>query len=183
MSCNLFIAIRPDRTRGGRSNYEGYNPSSMVREYSPSSIASAASNAIFSPSPPKPLPRRASPPSRTFPVSQSGSSGCGNLLSNLGMGSAPSLSDLLTAEILMEEEESLPRCCENRLSPTDRDPFSSVLHLTDHCLYRIVRWARNRPDFANVSVRVFPTYLFRLYNFNMFVLTCRKLPWFGHVCR
>ena len=68
--------------------------------------------------------------------------------------SLPSLpmSDLLAAESLMDEEETTSRCCEGRLTSDDADPFASVLHLTDHCLYRIVRWARNRPDFANISV-------------------------------
>jgi len=64
------------------------------------------------------------------------------------------MSDLLAAEALMEEEDNVvtSRCCEGRLSVDDADPFASLLHLTDHCLYRIVRWARNRPDFANISV-------------------------------
>jgi len=62
------------------------------------------------------------------------------------------MSDLLAAESLMDEEETTARCCEGRLTSDDPDPFASVLHLTDHCLYRIVRWARNRPDFANISV-------------------------------
>jgi len=62
------------------------------------------------------------------------------------------MSDLLAAETLMDEEEATARCCEGRLTADDADPFSSLLHLTDHCLYRIVRWARNRPDFANISV-------------------------------
>ena len=65
------------------------------------------------------------------------------------------MSDLLAAESLMDEDDTtVSRCCEGRLTADDADPFASVLHLTDHCLYRIVRWARNRPDFANISVRL-----------------------------
>ena len=71
--------------------------------------------------------------------------------SSVSLTSLP-MSDLLAAETLMDEEETASRCCEGRLSPDDPDPFASLLHLTDHCLYRIVRWARNRPDFANISV-------------------------------
>ena len=70
------------------------------------------------------------------------------------------MSDLLAAESLMDEEESTSRCCEGRLTSDDTDPFASLLHLTDHCLYRIVRWARNRPDFANISVMLPPLLFF-----------------------
>ena len=69
------------------------------------------------------------------------------------------MSDLLAAESLMDEEETTSRCCDGRLTTDDSDPFASLLHLTDHCLYRIVRWARNRPDFANISVILLPFFV------------------------
>ena len=70
------------------------------------------------------------------------------------------MSDLLAAESLMDEEDTMSRCCEGRLSSNDLDPFASLLHIVDHCLYRIVRWARNRPDFASISVIPAFTFIF-----------------------
>ena len=63
-----------------------------------------------------------------------------------------SLEDLLAVETLMAEDDEEQDCCYGKLRDGDDDLFGSLLHLADHCLYRIVRWARNLPDFANVSV-------------------------------
>ncbi len=54
----------------------------------------------------------------------------------------------------MTEEEGEQSCCEGKLREGDTDLFASVLHIADHCLYKIVRWARNLPDFANVTVSI-----------------------------
>ena len=63
------------------------------------------------------------------------------------------LDDLMAVESLMNDDEDEQLCCEGRLLDGDPDPFGSLLHFADHCLYKIVRWARNLPDFANVTVR------------------------------
>ena len=62
------------------------------------------------------------------------------------------LEDLIAVESLMTEEEGEQGCCEGKLREGDTDLFASLLHISDHCLYKIVRWARNLPDFSNVSV-------------------------------
>ena len=62
------------------------------------------------------------------------------------------LEDLTAVESLMMEEEEEQACCAGKLLAGDTKMFGSLLHIADHCLYRIVRWARNLPDFANVSV-------------------------------
>ena len=75
---------------------------------------------------------------------------------DVSMGTAPHtpqmLEDLITVEALMADDDEEQNCCVGKLRTGDEDLFGSLLHLADHCLYRIVRWARNLPDFANVSV-------------------------------
>lgn len=150
-----FEAIRPDRMRGGRSNYEGCYPSSVPHDVLQPTVAVTS---VMSGSPSQLAPRRTSSSSSmrssgSSSVNRSGS-GSNLLIGGVSSTSTPPLADLLIAETLMAEEETLPRCCESRLTDDDPDPFGSLLHLTDHCLYRIVRWARNRPDFANISVNL-----------------------------
>ncbi len=53
----------------------------------------------------------------------------------------------------MTEEEAEDSCCEGKLREGDTDLFASLLHIADHCLYKIVKWARNLRDFSNISVR------------------------------
>lgn len=60
------------------------------------------------------------------------------------------LEDLLAAECLVEDEENAE--IENQVSLSSSDPFESLFRLIDHCLYKIVRWARNQRDFANIMV-------------------------------
>ncbi len=54
--------------------------------------------------------------------------------------------------LMYEEDVDMPACCEGKMCDGDAEPFASLLHFADHCLYRIVRWARNLPDFSSVSV-------------------------------
>ena len=60
--------------------------------------------------------------------------------------------EVMAIESLLSEEEHEQSCCEGKFVDGDPDLFGSLLHLTDHCLYKIVRWARNLPDFTTVSV-------------------------------
>ncbi len=62
------------------------------------------------------------------------------------------LEDLITLESLLMEDEGEQQCCDGKLRDGDSDLFGSLLHVADHCLYKIVRWARNLPDFAAISV-------------------------------
>jgi hypothetical protein len=66
----------------------------------------------------------------------------------------PQLLDDLTAieTVMLEDEQQQADCCVDKLTPGDTDTFASLLHFADHCLYKIVRWARNLPDFSGVSV-------------------------------
>ena len=58
----------------------------------------------------------------------------------------------MAVESLMLDSEGEEACCEGKLSEGDTNVFASLLHVADHCLYKIVRWARNLPHFGNVSV-------------------------------
>ena len=60
----------------------------------------------------------------------------------------------MAVESLMLDSEGEEACCEGKLSEGDTNVFASLLHVADHCLYKIVRWARNLPHFGNVSVSV-----------------------------
>lgn len=147
--------------RGGRSNYEGCYPSNVRQDLNAVGAAAASAvSAVFTKQPSEPsVPTvsRAAPAAVALPCSPFSRTSSGGSLSSTCSSSNirdnVQLADLLVAESLMQEDEVLPRCCESRLTDSDPDPFGSILHLTDHCLYRIVRWARNRPDFANVSVK------------------------------
>ena len=62
------------------------------------------------------------------------------------------LDDLMAVESLLAEDDEEQACCEGKFAEDDPNLFASLLHLADHCLYKIVRWARNLPDFPSVSV-------------------------------
>ncbi len=182
-------AIREDRTRGGRSSYDGCSPSNS-RGKSTSNKAGGASRhsshgtagtprtitkpvAIL----PAPTVTTATIPPPRLPghiVTIAG----GNMAvcslqaasdSTTSNSSSPPrsldsaaqiqphtpqlLEDLMAVESLMLDEEEQP-CCEGKMTADDQTPFASLLHIADHCLYKIVRWARNLPDFATVTVSV-----------------------------
>ena len=171
---NFVAAIREDRTRGGRSSYDGCSPHGRVKGTPPPQTIK----------PPKPIPRKIihtpppvreeQPPNtpRTIMVPTSSghvlavlehdksgegsSSSGGNVKTEEIPSTVPhtpqTLEDLLTLESLMMEDEGEQACCEGKLREGDQDLFGSLLHIADHCLYKIVRWARNLPDFAAISV-------------------------------
>ena len=62
------------------------------------------------------------------------------------------LEDMKAIESVMSEDETEQECCRGKFQEGDDNLFVSLLHFADHCLYKIVRWARNLPDFASVSV-------------------------------
>lgn len=60
----------------------------------------------------------------------------------------------MVLESLYEESSSEPQpCCVERMTNFDKDKFNSMLHITEHRLYQIVKWARHLPNFLNVPVR------------------------------
>ena len=63
------------------------------------------------------------------------------------------LEDMKAVESVMTEDDGDQECCRGKFQGDDENLFVSLLHFADHCLYRIVRWARNLPDFGSVSVR------------------------------
>ena len=125
-------AIRTDRQRGGRSSYDGCSPHG--RPKAPGGTPRSSTSA-------KPLAPRVVP--APYVVGEKAQH----------MPRTPQLLDDLTAiESLMSEEDSSQQCCVGKLAAGDTDIFGSLLHFADHCLYKIVRWARNLPDFSGVSV-------------------------------
>ncbi|ESO11590.1 hypothetical protein HELRODRAFT_71280 [Helobdella robusta] len=96
--------IRPDRTRGGRSNYDGKSP--------------------------------------VMPLNSSSSNITPHHKLKRPYG---------TSSLSSPEEQSVVNCCESRLSHEDSDKFDSLLHLADHCLYKIVKWARVLPEFISIT--------------------------------
>lgn len=153
-----FLAIRPDRTRGGRSSYEGcYARASTadadrVVQASVSSssqsipVKHSANGNAATPRPSKRMPQSSSSSDRLISVPRPDKPSSPGRVAALPQ----TLEDLLAAEALMDNDEDEE--LESRLSLQSGDPFKSLFHLIDHCLYKIVRWARNQPDFSRVQV-------------------------------
>lgn len=130
-------AIRPDRTRGGRSNYEGKN-TTTYHSFT-SNVQKKRQNVS------------ARVTSRPSPSNQAKM----RTLSSFLTSRVPSiLQDLLAIESVMYDLESEEQNCSDAicsvLGCSMELNFDSLLHLADHCLYRIVRWARSNPDFVYI---------------------------------
>ena len=130
----LTAAIRTDRQRGGRSSYDGCSPHGRPKPPGGAARTVAAKSLA-----PRPV---ASP-----------------YAGDKGLPTQPRtpqlLDDLTAIETLMSEDDNnQSACCVDKLTPGDTDVFGSLLHFADHCLYKIVRWARNLPDFSGVSVSI-----------------------------
>ena len=131
-------AIRPDRTRGGRSNYEGKN-TTTYHSFT-SNVQKKRQNLSVKVSS-RPSPSNHQVKART--------------LSSFLTNRVPSiLQDLLAIESVMYDLESEEQNCSDAicsvLGCSMELTFDSLLHLADHCLYRIVRWARSNPDFVYI---------------------------------
>lgn len=100
-------AIRPDRTRGGRSSYEGALQHTTMFDRPLTTSASASSSQTH---------RRSNGSSSRTSTSSHAVSSQSSALTSLPM------SDLLAAESLMDEEETTSRCCDGRLTTDDSDP-------------------------------------------------------------
>ncbi|KAF6039960.1 Hr39 [Bugula neritina] len=63
------------------------------------------------------------------------------------------IQQILDLEDLYEESRSEPmQCCVDKLTACDQHKFSSMLHLTEHRLHQVVRWARHLPNFMDIDV-------------------------------
>lgn len=134
---SCLSAIRPDRTRGGRSNYEGKN-TTTYHSFT-SNVQKKRQNVS------------ARVTSRPSPSNQAKM----RTLSSFLTSRVPSiLQDLLAIESVMYDLESEEQNCSDAicsvLGCSMELNFDSLLHLADHCLYRIVRWARSNPDFVYI---------------------------------
>ena len=138
----MFIAIRSDRQRGGRSSYDGCSPHGRPK------IPGVTPTRKVS------LPRTSHHHHHHHHASASLSvvSGTSSGTASTAPRTPQLLEDLMAIESLMNEEEGQQDCCRDKLTPNDSQLFLSLLHFADHCLYKIVRWARNLPDFSGVSV-------------------------------
>jgi hypothetical protein len=144
-------AIRLDRTRGGRSNYEGsftHLQSEKIGFHtsSPSSSAGVAATKRTV----NGTPRSAKVPSSSL-TPTCFNSNMPNLVARKPASIPKILEKLVSIESVMKEESDDSQCCLNKLTDADDDKFDSLLHLADHCLYKIVRWARSHPDFAHIT--------------------------------
>ena len=153
----LYSAIRLDRTRGGRSNYEGsftHLQSEKIGFHtsSPSSAGVAGTKRTVN----------GTPKSTKVPFSSLTptcfNSNMPNLVARKPASIPKILEKLVSIESVMKEESDDSQCCLNKLTDADDDKFDSLLHLADHCLYKIVRWARSHPDFAHITVRTLQEY-------------------------
>ena len=179
---NGVSAIRQDRMRGGRSSYSGCSPHgraaaghtpsppSHVKSSSSSSAThkystTASSRVIHTNSDLMSggdYPHKVHIADNIVTVINTNETDCGTSTSGLQDYNPESvqpqtpqvLDDLVTLESLMNEDDGEQECCKGKLRAGDTDLFGSLLHIADHCLYRIVRWARNLPQFADISVSI-----------------------------
>ena len=144
--------------RGGRSSYDGCSPHRTVKikeprpRASPASSHSAARAQNNATASPLVIPAAVTDPGSTPKLLQAPKQ---LDLSAIQPQTPSLLEDLMAVESLMTEEEEEQACCEGKMAEGDDNLFGSLLHFADHCLYKIVRWARNLPDFASISVRIF----------------------------
>lgn len=135
---SLCSAIRHDRTRGGRSSYGGSSPFEEPKKKRPIKIIQ---------------PRRPSnPPSGESTLVSVLS---GNSQNNDGPFVPQILTDIMNLESLMCDDDIPANISVDDFSLSNPNVFMTLLQLCELKLYKIVRWARNLPYFANISVSVF----------------------------
>lgn len=144
-------AIRADRTRGGRSSYGGVptsgeqkiksNMSGPVERKKPRLIRRSSSGGTYS----------------NIPETSQGSS---HLVAVLNNGDVVGevkpfvpqiLTDIMNLESLLCDDEIPQELGGDRFNMSDPSVFLTFLQLAELKLYKIVRWARNLPYFANIS--------------------------------
>ncbi|KAK3610884.1 hypothetical protein CHS0354_009751 [Potamilus streckersoni] len=147
-------AIRTDRTRGGRSSYDGCSSHGRTKAL----IAEKKHQR------PIRIACKSTMPNMSLLSTTSGASyggsqlvailnkGEGTATQELGKAFVPQvLTDVMNLESLMCEEDLPPELMEEKFSEDDPNLFLTVLQLTELKLYKIVRWARNLPQFASIA--------------------------------
>lgn len=144
-------AIRADRTRGGRSSYSG-TPTSGDQKVKTNMCGPVERK--------KPrLIRRSSSggPLENLPETSQGSS---HLVAVLNNGDVVGevkpfvpqiLTDIMNLESLLCDDDIPQEIGADKLNMSDPSVFLTFLQLAELKLYKIVRWARNLPYFANIS--------------------------------
>ncbi|XP_052790041.1 nuclear hormone receptor FTZ-F1 beta-like [Mya arenaria] len=128
-------AIRMDRTRGGRSSYSGSSPSEEPKRKRPIKIV------------PNRRPSSQSGEATQSPLMRSGPNQC-----EIELRVIPGvLTDIMSLESILNEDDIPANISVDDFSLSNPSVFMTLLQLCELKLYKIVRWARNLPYFANVS--------------------------------
>ncbi|KAK3087017.1 hypothetical protein FSP39_000379 [Pinctada imbricata] len=157
-------AIRMDRTRGGRSSYDGCSPHGR-----PKSLQTAARKVPRTPNtkrmsgsaPEIVLPKNLQNIQVTLPTGEDiSSSQLVAILnrSNKGLASQHELpvvpevlTEIMNLESLLCDEDNANEFPTEKLSDMDPNMFGSLLQLAEIKLYKLVRWARNLPQFSAIA--------------------------------
>lgn len=144
-------AIRADRTRGGRSSYGG-SPASLDQKLKTNMSGPVERK--------KPRLIRRTSSGGTFDNVPETSQGSSHLVAVLNNGDVVRevkpfvpqiLTDIMNLESLLCDDEIPQELGGDRLNMSDPSVFLTFLQLAELKLYKIVRWARNLPYFANIS--------------------------------
>jgi len=119
-----------DRTRGGRSSYGGSSPLDTPKRKRPVKIVPMRSPVSSGDAPSVATPVIAA--KRPFVPQE--------------------LVDIMNLESILNEDDVPPNFNVDDFSLSNPNVFVTLLQLCELKLYKIVRWARNLPYFANVSV-------------------------------
>ncbi|XP_060073525.1 nuclear hormone receptor FTZ-F1 beta-like [Ylistrum balloti] len=160
-------AIRHDRMRGGRSSYDGCSPHGRPKVY-PLELAST-------PKPPRRTPgsqRKAAPSANnpntslenvhvTLPTGEDISGSQLMAILNRNGKSVPEetvkpfvphlLTEIMNVESYLCDDENQADFPADRLSENDPTFMLSLLQLAELRLYKLVRWARNLPQFSAIA--------------------------------
>lgn len=146
-------AIRADRTRGGRSSYTGTGSTT------PGDLKVKANMCGPIPKKKPATPKLIRTAGGSFDSLES-SQGGSHLVAVLNNGEVTGemkpfvpqiLTDIMNLESLLCEDDIPPEIGGDRFNMNDPSVFLTFLQLAELKLYKIVRWARNLPYFANIS--------------------------------
>ena len=163
----IFIpAIRLDRTRGGRSSYEGCSPhgrpkaapsvEKKVPRIRPVKKTSGLNPELV-------LPKNLQNVQMTLPTGEEVSSSqlmailnrSGRLGSQSDAPFVPEvLTEIMNLESLLCDDDGGNELPTEKLSDMDPNMFGSLLQLAEIKLYKLVRWARNLPQFSAIAVGI-----------------------------
>ncbi|XP_033732432.1 nuclear hormone receptor FTZ-F1 beta-like [Pecten maximus] len=160
-------AIRHDRMRGGRSSYDGCSPHGRPKVY-PLELASAPKTPRRTPSSHRKVAPSANHPNTslenvhvTLPTGEDISGSQLMAILNRNGKSAPEetikpfvphlLTEIMNVESYLCDDENQADFPADRLSENDPTFMLSLLQLAELRLYKLVRWARNLPQFSAIA--------------------------------